>query len=147
MSPNRFEPTTTSNDLRPLHEVRGQDVDVELVDADVRVVARPSRETRSSQYGIVIEMPFDLVADVTCRCGRVAASSNANLQDAVDALAREHRFLEHDLALGALEHAGRRRDEYSPSVFSRTTTKSMSPGLRFGERRRGCRASAGTAAG
>ena len=30
-------------------------------------------------------------------------------------------------------------DEYSPSVFSRTTTKSMSPGLRFGERRRDAR--------
>ncbi len=35
---------------------------------------------RSSQNGIVIEMPFDLVADVRCRAGRFRASSNANFR-------------------------------------------------------------------
>ena len=40
MSPNRFEPTTTSKHSRPLHEMRAQDVDVVLVDADVRIVRR-----------------------------------------------------------------------------------------------------------
>ena len=68
-----------------LHEVRGQDVDVVLVDADVRIVARPSPRNRSSQYGIVIEMPFDLVADVTCCCGRAARELERELQDAIDA--------------------------------------------------------------
>ena len=33
--------------------------------------------TRSSQYGIVIEMPFDFVAEVRCFLGRERASSNA----------------------------------------------------------------------
>src|SRR5262249_56873967 len=36
--------------------------------------------TRSSQYGIVIEMPLDLVADVRCFLGRFFASSNANFK-------------------------------------------------------------------
>ena len=31
--------------------------------------------TRSSQYGMEIEMPFDLVADVRCFFGRFIASS------------------------------------------------------------------------
>src|SRR5437868_2498401 len=35
--------------------------------------------TRSSQYGIVIAMPFDFVADVRCFFGVFCASSNANL--------------------------------------------------------------------
>ncbi len=59
---------------------------------------------RSSQYGIVIAMPFDFVADVTCRALRVRGEIERELQDAVDPLAREHGFLEHDLALGPLEH-------------------------------------------
>ena len=33
--------------------------------------------TRSSQYGIVIAMPFDFVAEVRCCLGRLRASSNA----------------------------------------------------------------------
>ena len=45
--------------------------------AHVRIVARPSPSKRSSQYGIVIEMPFDLVADVRCFAGASRASSNA----------------------------------------------------------------------
>ena len=48
--------------------------------------------TRSSQYGIVIEMPFDLVAEVRCFFGRLCASSNAYLQDAVDADAASSPF-------------------------------------------------------
>ena len=63
--------------LRPLHEVRGQDVDVELVGAHVRIARAVIARKRSSQYGIVIEMPLDLVADVRCFAARVRASSNA----------------------------------------------------------------------
>ena len=33
--------------------------------------------TRSSQYGMVMEMPFDFVAEVRCFFGRRCASSNA----------------------------------------------------------------------
>jgi hypothetical protein len=44
------------------------------------------RGKRSSQYGIVIEMPFDFVADVTC-CGR-RRELERELQDAIDAFAR-----------------------------------------------------------
>src|SRR3990172_5826502 len=38
----------------------------------------PIAAKRSSQYGMVIEMPFDLVAEVTCFLARVIASSKAN---------------------------------------------------------------------
>src|SRR3990170_678448 len=70
--------------------------------------------TRSSQYGIVMEMPLDLVADVRCFFGRLDASSNAYLST---------RSMPKNLRPPI--------DEYSPSVFSRTTQKSMSPGLRL----------------
>ena len=43
---------------------------------------------RSSQYGIVIEMPFDLVAEVTCFARPRARELEREPQDAVDALAR-----------------------------------------------------------
>ena len=36
--------------------------------------------TRSSQYGMVMEMPFDLVAEVRCFFGRERASSKAYLR-------------------------------------------------------------------
>src|ERR1700722_4520461 len=36
--------------------------------------------TRSSQYGMVIEMPFDFVAEVRCFLGRLSARSNANFK-------------------------------------------------------------------
>ena len=53
----------------------------------------PISAKRSSQYGMVKVMPFDLVADVRCFFGRVRASSNAIFQDAIDAVAGEHALL------------------------------------------------------
>ena len=53
---------------------------------------------------MVIEMPFDLVQEVTCFF-RVFASSKAYFMMRSTPLRREHRLLRHHLALGALEHA------------------------------------------
>ncbi len=58
-----------------LHEVRGQDVDVVLVGLARPGSRAPTAFTRSSQYGMVIAMPLDFVAEVRCRFGRVLASS------------------------------------------------------------------------
>ena len=75
-------------------------------------------------------MPFDLVADVTCRCGRFAASSNANFRMRSTPL-RVKTDSWNTISRSVPSNSRPPTDEYSPSVFSRTTTKSMSPGLRF----------------
>ena len=98
---------------------------------------------RSSQYGIVIEMPLDLVADVRCFARPRARELEGELHDAVDALAREHRLLEHDLALGALEHAAADRRVLAFGVLAHDDEVDVA-GLAVGERRRECPASAGT---
>ena len=85
---------------------------------------------RSSQYGIVIAMPFDLVAEVTCFAGRVRASSNANRRMRSTPL-RENTDSWNTISRSVPSNIRPPTDEYSPSVFSRTTTKSMSPGLRL----------------
>ena len=54
---------------------------------------------------MVIEMPLDLVAEVTCFALRVLGQLEREFHDAVDARAREYGLLEHGLAFGALEHA------------------------------------------
>src|SRR2546425_11331149 len=79
MSPKRLEATTTSNQSgcctkcavrmsmwNLSHFTSGEDLAI--------------ASTRSSQYGIVIEMPLDLVAEVRCFFGRFFASSNANFK-------------------------------------------------------------------
>ncbi len=79
---------------------------------------------------MVMEMPFDLVAEVRCFRGRFWASSKANLSTrSVPIRVRKvscttnSRSVPANMRPPALE--------YSPSVFSRTTKKSMSPGLRL----------------
>src|SRR5262249_31987035 len=77
MSPKRFEPTTTSNQSGCCTKwaVRMSmwycEVFTPGYSADIAL-------KRSSQYGMVIEMPLDFVADVTCFFIRVLASSKAN---------------------------------------------------------------------
>ncbi len=44
--------------------------------------------TRSSQYGIVIVMPFDFVAEVRCFFGAAARELEGVAQDAIDAAPR-----------------------------------------------------------
>ncbi len=86
--------------------------------------------TRSSQYGMVIEMPFDLVAAVRCLRGRFCASSKANLSTRSEPM----RVMKVSCTANSRSVPANMRPpvlEYSPSVFSRTTKKSMSPGLRL----------------
>ena len=100
--------------------MRAQDVDVELVGADVGIRACPSAAKRSSQYGMVKVMPFDLVADVRCFFGRVHRQFEGVFQDAVDAVAGEHALLETN-SRSVPSNMRPPTEEYSPSVFSRTT--------------------------
>ena len=86
--------------------------------------------TRSSQYGIVIAMPFDFVAEVRCFFGVFCASSKANFSTRSTPM----RVSTVSCITISRSVPGNMRppiDEYSPSVFSRTTQKSMSPGLRL----------------
>ncbi len=77
--------------------------------------------TRSSQNGMVIEIPLDFVADVRCFLSRLLASSNANFRIPVNSDPRHHSFLDDDLPVGSSERYCLRSTQYSPSVFSRTT--------------------------
>ncbi len=78
MSPNRLEPTTTSNQsgLRTKCAVRMSMWywSALMFGYFLRIASK-----RSSQNGMVWMMPFDLVADVTCFFLVVLAKSNANL--------------------------------------------------------------------
>ena len=108
MSPNR---------LRRHHHVEARPAAARSARTGCRCAAcRPSppdsraaiASARPSHHGMLIAMPLLLVATVTCLRGRAAASSKAYLQHAVGAVAREHRLLDHDLALGALRTSRRR---------------------------------------
>ena len=86
--------------------------------------------TRSSQYGMVIEMPLDFVAEVRCFFGRDCASSKANFRMRSTPM----RVITVCCVTNSRSVSGNMRpptEEYSPSVFSRTTQKSISPGLRL----------------
>src|SRR5437667_4431123 len=79
---------------------------------------------------MVIEMPLDLVAEVRCFLGRDCARSNANFKIRSTPV----RVMMVSWITNSRAVSGNIRpptDEYSPSVFSRTTQKSMSPGLRL----------------
>ena len=75
MSPNRLEPTTTSNQSgwRTKCAVR---MSIWYWSVLTSGYSPAIAAKRSSQYGIVWMMPFDLVAEVTCFL-RVRASSKA----------------------------------------------------------------------
>src|SRR6185295_13321262 len=79
---------------------------------------------------MVIEMPLDLVADVRCFFGRDAARSNANFKMRSTPM----RVITVCCVTNSRSVYGNMRpptEEYFPSVFSRTTQKSISPGLRL----------------
>ena len=69
---------------------------------------------------MVIEMPFDLVAEVTCLRGRFIASSKANFMMRSTPLRVK---IDCCIAISRSVPSNRRPPtaEYSPSVFSRTT--------------------------
>jgi hypothetical protein len=75
---------------------------------------------RSSQYGIVNVIPFDLVAEVTCFFGRVIASSNAYFMIRSVPL-RVSTVCWETNSRSVPSNIRPPTDEYSPSVFSRTT--------------------------
>ena len=83
-------------------------------------------------------MPFDLVADVRCFGGPRARELERELEDPVDALAREDRFLEHDLPLGALEHAPAHRRVFAFGVLAHDDEVDVA-GTASCERRRNAR--------
>src|SRR5665213_1978537 len=79
---------------------------------------------------MVMEMPLDLVAEVRCFFGRDCASSNANFRIRSTPI----RLITVCWVTNSRSVSGNIRppiEEYSPSVFSRTTQKSISPGLRL----------------
>ena len=75
---------------------------------------------RSSQYGMVMAMPFDLVAEVTFLRDRVMASSNAYFKMRSTPLRVK---IDCCIAISRSVPSNKRPPtaEYSPSVFSRTT--------------------------
>ena len=79
---------------------------------------------------MVMAMPFDLVAEVRCFFGVLRASSKANFSTRSTPM----RVITVSCTTTSRSVPGNMRppiEEYSPSVFSRTTQKSMSPGLRL----------------
>jgi len=90
-----------------------------------RGTCRPARRrsfcaiaaTRSSQYGIEIEMPLLLGALVRCSSAQ-RARFECKRQHTIDAGAREKCLLQTNCARAANMRPP--TDEYSPSVFSRT---------------------------
>src|ERR1051325_3267493 len=79
MSPKRFEPTTTSNQSGCCTKCAVR-MSMWYCEVFTSGYCADTALKRSSQYGIVIEMPLDFVADVTCFLLRVRASSKANLR-------------------------------------------------------------------
>ena len=128
MSPNRLLATTTSNQcgLRTKCAVR---MSTWYWSTRTSGYSGAIAATRSSQNGIEIEIPLLLVQLVRCFFGRDRASSNAN---------RRMRSTPVRVKTASCTTNSRSvpanirppTDEYSPSVFSRTTRKSISPGLR-----------------
>jgi len=87
--------------------------------------------TRSSQYGMVIEMPLDLVATSGASSARDCASSNANFRMRSTPIRVITVCCVTNFAVRYREHPPADGGKYSPSVFSRTTQKSISPGFRL----------------
>src|SRR5438270_5735712 len=127
MSPKRFDPTTTSNQsgccTKWAVRMSMWYCDVLMPGYSFEIAAK-----RSSQYGMVIEMPLDFVADVTCFLVRVFASSKAKrMMRSVPRLEKTESWVANSFSVPAYMRPP--AFEYSPSLFSRTTQKSMSPGL------------------
>ena len=76
MSPKRFEPTTTSKRSGRCTKC-AQRMSMWNWSTRTSGYRAAIAFTRSSQYGMVIEIPFDLVAEVRCFFGRDRASSKA----------------------------------------------------------------------
>ena len=143
------EQIRADDDVEPvgmLHEMRGQDVDVVLVGADVRILRRhrakalvPVRHrdrdaVRLGRRGDVLRRAASAPARTrTCRMRSTPLRVNIDL-------------LEHDLALGALEHAAADRRVLAFGVLAHDDEVDVA-GLAVRRAATECPASAGTAAG
>ena len=137
MSPNRFDATTTSK-RSGLSTNSADRMSMwylsHLMSGKFFAIA----STRSSQYGMVMAMPFDLVADVRCFFGVFRASSKANFRTRSTPMTGHHRLLHDDLALGAGEHAPADRRILALGVLAHDPEIDVA-GLAAGERRRHAR--------
>src|SRR5260370_8558248 len=128
ISPNRLEPTTRWRESGGGTKFAGR-MSMWYLSHFTPGYFFAIASTRSSQYGIVIEMPLDFVAEVRCFFGRDCARSNANFKIRSTPI----RVMTVCWVTNSRAVSGNIRpptEEYSPSVFSRTTQKSISPGLR-----------------
>src|ERR1044072_8336416 len=125
MSPKRFEATTTSNQSGCCTKWA---VRMSMWYCEVLMPGYCAEIAlkRSSQYGMVIEMPLDLVADVTWFFARVFAVSQAKgLSRSQPRLVKTESWVANSCSVPACMMPP--AFEYSPSLFSRTTQKSMWP--------------------
>ena len=133
MSPNRLEPTITSNQCGIAHEVRGQDVDVELVGLDVRVLLGDRREAlvpigHGDRDAVRLGGGDDLAA--LARHGEIEGVAH----DALAALLGEDGGLDRPFELGALVHAPADRGILALVVLAHDEVVDVA-GLAVGERR------------
>jgi hypothetical protein len=129
ISPKRLEPTTTSNQSGCSTKFAHR-MSMWYWSTRTPGYCAAIAFTRSSQYGIVIVMPFDLVAEVKCFFGRRDASSKAYFRMR-STPCRENTACCVTTSRSVPAYMRPPIEEYSPSLFSRTTQKSISPTLRF----------------
>ena len=76
ISPNKLEATTTSKRSGDITK-RAHKMSICCLSVVMSGYCSPIKAARSSQYGMLIAMPLDFVAMVTCLRARWRASSNA----------------------------------------------------------------------
>ncbi len=108
--PHRSVPAASQNGA--------ENINMLLVPADLRVILGHA-STRSSQYGMLMAKPFDLVAKLASYVGGFAQVRRHNAK-CVDTTTRKYRFLNDDFMLCTFFTLPP-SEEYSPSVFSLTT--------------------------
>ncbi len=108
--PHRIVPAASQNARR--------DINMLLVPADLRVILGHCFHC-SSQYGMLMAKPFDLVAEVSSYVDGFAQVRRHNAK-CDRHQAGKYRFLNDDFMLCTFIHSTP-SEEYSPSVFSLTT--------------------------
>ena len=134
MSPNRFEATRTSKSCGPPDQIHARGIDEQRLGPDVGIVARDVREH-------AIPEPHAEPLRVGLGDRRQQAFPLATTRelerepdDALGAVPREDSRLHGHFVRVPRSAASPPTCAYSPSVFSRTTTKSMSPRIASRER-------------
>ncbi|SAL04539.1 hypothetical protein AWB83_07035 [Caballeronia ptereochthonis] len=128
MSPNRLVATTTSK-RSGFSTKRAHRMSMCCLSHAMSGYCAAISAARASHHGMLIEMPLLLVATVSFfsrRCARSKANfstRSAPLRVKIDVCVTNSRSVPSNIVPPT--------DEYSPSVFSRTIMKSMSPALRL----------------